>query len=130
MKKRFVTLFILCVLLTGCNLKDILPGKKNVVEDNRLIIQLSSNSSTGYSWNYSMDNNIISIDSQYTSNCEDGVDGCGGYENFIVTATKSGSTKLVFIYARGEKVAKKITYNLIVSEDLKISESHIEEYLE
>src|SRR5574344_2538030 len=66
----------------------------------KIIINLETNPTTGYNWDYKQSNNILKIDEKYVSNCKDNMMGCGGINKYIIRGKKEGITTLVFNYSR------------------------------
>lgn len=123
MKKniKIILLIITIILITGCS--------SNNKEGESLLIELSSNPSTGYTWTYDISNNdIISIEEDYDdSNCEENAVGCGGYNVYNIKALKKGETTITFTYSFPNKVnseEKKAVYVITIDKDLKIEEYH------
>ncbi len=123
MKKniKIILLIITIILITGCS--------SNNKEGESLLIELSSNPSTGYTWTYDISNNdIISIEEDYDdSNCEENTVGCGGYNVYNIKALKKGETTITFTYSFPNKVnseEKKAVYVITIDKDLKIEEYH------
>ena len=123
MKKniKIILLIITIILITGCG--------SNNKEGESLLIELSSNPSTGYTWTYDISNNdIISIEEDYDdSNCEENAVGCGGYNVYNIKALKKGETTITFTYSFPNKVnseEKKAVYVITIDKDLKIEEYH------
>lgn len=90
--------------------------------DEKIIIRLPSNPTTGYSWE-NMTNNEEMVyeykEQEYSENpdCHGRV-GCGGYDLFYLKAKKSGKVKLFFIYKRPfeTNIEDKFSLHLLISQ--------------
>lgn len=125
MKKLKVLLcLVLVITLSACGKKD----------NKKLEISFDSNSSTGYSWNYSIDNSdIIDISSEYVDNCKEDVVGCQGKTVYTITPKKEGKVTIFFTYSRPWEKDSQVynaTYTITINKKLKIKESHTGSYFE
>lgn len=114
-KLLIITIILMGFMLTSCN--------KNNKE---LKIELDSNPTTGYDWEYTLSNDIVEITKEYESKCkEKNISGCGGQDIFIVKGLKEGETTIKFIYRRsweeltGEEKIEEV--NIIVDKDLNVT---------
>ena len=107
-------ILILLLILTGCKAK------------NTYKIELDSNPTTGYDWHYEMTNNIINFEKEYdSSNCKEGIVGCGGKAIYTLTPLKEGKTTVEFKYCRGyQEPCIKAIYEITIDKDLNITETH------
>lgn len=124
MKKGRKVLLYLIILLTlftlsGCKKDDKKDDKKSFT------VTLESNASARRSWDYNLsDDGIVKIlISSDKSECRPGVDGCGTKELYKVTALKPGNVTLTF-ERKDIDYNEKIIYDIIVNDDLSISETH------
>lgn len=119
MKNKFKIIFLLlvCVILIGCNKKD------NIVNEFDYVLELDSNPSTGYTWNYTIeDDSVISIEEgEYISSTTDeNIVGAPGRQKFIVHGLKEGSTTVIFKYRQTwdeESTTDEITYSFYVDSE-------------
>ncbi len=85
-------------------------------------ITLESNPSTGYKWNMKASEQDIlkNTANDYTSECEEGMMGCGGKEVWDFTAVASGTATLEMLYYRGweqeSSAIRTFTLNVSVSD--------------
>lgn len=115
-----VIVVLLCITATACESK---KGSES------LKISLYSNSSTGYSWSYTVsDEDIISISRSYdNSGCPEDVEGCGGQDVYTIKGLKPGKVTLTMEYkfaVEGEGETETAIYEITVNDDLSISETH------
>ena len=88
-------------------------------------IKLQSNPSTGYTWSYTMTNNIVDIKEKYVSNCTNDKVGCGGKTVYTITPKEPGTTIIDFEYCFvGRDDCLTAKYDITVSKSLRISETH------
>jgi predicted secreted protein len=109
-----------CIFAT-CNFAD-------KTETDELRIQFNDNASTGYYWKYDVSNKgIVDINSKTDySGCED-KDGCGGKIIYTLTSLKAGKTTITFKYlSPSDEVDRTVEYEIEVTKDLKIKETHKE----
>ena len=109
----FVILFFNgCWYSSGGSTDLLLTEKDNgrTIEVNiktKIIIELSSNPSTGYQWEpANLDDSFIKQDGEsvYVVNDEcKGLDGCGGKEQFIFRVIKTGNGRINLVYQRSPK---------------------------
>lgn len=123
MKRIIKSLLIIMsiILLSGCT--------SNNKDGEELLIELSSNPSTGYNWTYNISNkDIISIEEDYDDSiCEEKIVGCGGYNIYKIKALKKGETTITFTYSFPNKPKSKeqtAVYVITIDKDLKIKETH------
>jgi predicted secreted protein len=96
--------------------------------ENRLVIELDGNRTTGYSWTYTMepDNIAREVSSEYkdASGTADRV-GAGGVFQFAFEGIKQGAAELRFSYARpwesGIEPVKTTVYTLTVDKHGRIN---------
>ena len=97
-------------------------------EQDELKIKFPDNGSTGYSWKYEMSKEDIvniSYETDY-SGCE-GQDGCSGKIIYTVTPEKTGKVTVTFeLVSPHDEVDRKVIYEIEVTKDLKIKETHTE----
>ena len=118
-KKRIFTgvfLIVLAVGLFGCG-----SGSKKPQTAKR---SLSSNPTTGFSWEAEQTEPIFDITSEFVSDETDEIlDGVGGTETFVLTPAEKGETKVTFTYARpweGGETGSVLTYEFKVDKNLQI----------
>ncbi|MFC1933048.1 protease inhibitor I42 family protein [Chloroflexota bacterium] len=75
-------------------------------------IALDSNPTTGYDWEVSYDDNMLTLgDKEYTMEKCPGLVGAGGTQYFTFKALKKGETKITLDYQRsweGESINQKV----------------------
>lgn len=101
-------------------------------EANELKISFYDNTSTGTFWEYTMDDESIVEVTHITdySGCE-GQDGCGGSIIYTVKPLKAGKTTIEFKWvSHSGELREDAIYEIEVSEDLKITETHKGSYFE
>ena len=137
--KLIITLVILVVIALVILGFVSFKGTKKVsskTEGSTLTFSLDSNSSTGYNWKEKVDKKgIIDVSYKYdNSGCPPDVVGCGGKRVYTVKALKPGKVKLTLTYSFGDgknlKEKETAIYEIIVTDDLKISESHSGSYFD
>lgn len=121
---------LLLGIVTGCGDK-----KKEDKEGDSFKISLYSNSSTGYSWSYTVSNEgIIDISESYDdSNCPPENEGCGGQQVYKVKALKPGKTTISLKYSfvePDERDYETAIYEITVNDDLSITETHSGTYFD
>ncbi len=104
--------------------------------ENNLVIELSSNASTGYSWVYEMSNSdvLTLVSEQYVNSSCDypiAIVGAPGKQVFIFAAKNAGEVTLTFTYQRNwedeEEFADKLIYTCSVYESGVITILDIQE---
>lgn len=118
-RKVLLYLIILLTLFTLSGCKDKKDDKKSFT------VTLESNASARRSWNYNLsDEGIVKIlISSDKSHCEPDSYGCGTKILYKVTALKPGNVTLTF-ERKDRDYNDKIIYDIIVDDDLSISETH------
>ncbi len=119
MKKIFSLLIcFFALIMVGCTNK------------NNYKIELDSNSSTGYSWVYSMsEEGIVElVEEKYidsNSSVNKNFVGTPGVQSFEFKGLKEGHVTLTFVYTRAweekEEPEETKIYNLVVDKNLKVS---------
>lgn len=72
-----------------------------VTEDNKLLVALDANSTTGYQWTFEEVENVKLTDSYYvTDEAPAGMTGVGGTQYFVFTPEKEGEYEIKFSYSR------------------------------
>ena len=108
--KKF-TLVVAILLLSRC---------KHTIE-----IKLQSNPSTGYTWNYTVTNDIVDIKEEYVSNCTNDKVWCGGKTIFTITPKEKGTTTVQFNYCFvGKDDCLTAIYHIEIGKRLKMTETH------
>ena len=117
-------LFVLKLLLVN-NIKT----PKKVLETNDLSIELETNASKGYRWNYNnSDDHIISITRTYEKGCSG--NNCDGKDIYEIKGLRQGVSVITFDYVDSDKnVIDSITYEIVVDENKNITENHYSNYL-
>jgi predicted secreted protein len=118
-------LFVLAAFMCSCARLHTAPSLEY---ENRLVIELEGNRTTGYSWSYTMEPDgiaqEISLEYRSASGAANRA-GSGGVFVFTFESIKPGSTELRFSYARPWKSdvepAKTKSYKLTVDESGKIA---------
>lgn len=124
MKNKFKIIFILfmCIMMIGCNNK-----KNNKISEFDYVLELDSNPSTGYTWNYTIaDDSIVSIEEgEYKSSSDDkNIVGAPGTQQYIVHGLKEGNTVVVFEYSQSwepDSAMNKTTYSFSVDNEHKVT---------
>jgi inhibitor of cysteine peptidase len=98
------TLIITC-LVAGCSGEAeayIDQGETiNTSVDKEFVIALDSNPTTGYNWEVSYDDTMLSLEyEEYSSEKCEGLVGAGGTQYFAFKALKAGETRIETIYKR------------------------------
>ena len=142
--KKILIVLISIILLTGCTIKkeekkeETTPEIKNFTKD----IELSSNSETNYTWEYSLEvidseedpSNYISINKEHKIKCtEEITTNCPEVDSFTLKGLKQGKLKITFKYTYNSKKKKHSTktaiYNIEIDEELNVLEiSHEGDY--
>lgn len=96
-------------------------------------IRLEENPTTGYSWQYKIDDESIAVveeDEYVQDEAPDGMTGVGGVHTYRLAGISSGETKITFKYFRpwqDESTAvKEVTFELKVNENNEILVNSIE----
>lgn len=111
--KRIIALISILISTIGINTKSV-------------SVDLFSNPSTGYSWEYSMDKPSVLVlsDSYYTRDLT-ALSGNGGEDHFIFKAVKQGEVKITFKYVKHnntyDDVNSEYNYYYSVDSDGKIT---------
>ncbi|MDO5561688.1 MAG: protease inhibitor I42 family protein [bacterium] len=92
-------------------------------------IVLSSNPTTGYTWQYTYldetQTDLLEINQEYYSDCSDAeIAGCGGYDVFTLKGLKTGEARLKFTYERtweSEPPLESIIYKVTIDENKALS---------
>lgn len=122
MKKNVLTKSLsISVILTVFCLGGCLPGKQSIADnqlpsecqiyDNKLIITLNENPTTGYRWEFQMDkNDIIEFESDEFNGDENplGLDGVGGKHFWVFKGVSTGIVALTFKYRRPWEEANNV----------------------
>ena len=96
---------IITSLVAGCNseARTYIDQEKeiSVSVDEEFLVALDSNPTTGYSWEVSYDDTLLSLDyEEYSSEKCEGLVGAGGTQYFAFKALKAGETKIETVYKR------------------------------
>ena len=123
MNKKTIIIVAVIIIIAIVALLFFLRKPKSGLE-----ISLYDNGSTGYYWEYKIDNtDIIEVADKVSdySNCPKDTVGCGGKMIFRIKPLKEGNATIIFTLTsfRGD-TSGTVTYNIKVSKDLKISETH------
>lgn len=115
--KRIVSLGLVCMLmsLAGCGTR----------KPQTMTLSLDSNPTTGYSWTATQDTELFDISDEYIENQhEDGMVGVGGRQVFTLEPKASGTTDVIFTYARSWEEPSEddttVSYTVAVSKDMQI----------
>ncbi|MDR1148564.1 MAG: protease inhibitor I42 family protein [Spirochaetaceae bacterium] len=118
-------LFVLAAFMCSCAGLRTAPSREY---ENRLVIELEGNRTTGYSWSYTMEPDGIAREISVKYRGASGPAnraGAGGVFIFTFESIKPGSTELRFSYVRpwesGVEPAKTKSYKLTVDESGKIT---------
>lgn len=126
MKK--IIIFIILLAIAG-GIGAFLYFKPN--GKNELVLSYYDNTSTGSYWQEKVDKEGIvevSKKSDY-SNCPTNSEKCSGHIIYTIKPIKAGNVQVTFEWLRyNGDVAKRAIYNIIVTNDLKITETHTESY--
>ncbi len=131
MKKKKAILILIaiitCLCLVGCGDKKEEEKKEDVLK-----ISLYDNSSTGYTWSYTVSEEDIIEISETTdySNCPPDVAGCGGKKIYTIKGLKPDKTTLSLDYTSipHGNTDKTAVYEITVDKDLNITETHSGSY--
>jgi len=109
MKKLLVlvmtSMLALC-LIAGCSSSEVKanidPGKMiSTSVDQEFVIAVDSNPTTGYDWEVSYDDNMLSLaEEEYSPDKEPGLVGTGGTQYFTLKALEEGNTEITLTYKR------------------------------
>jgi inhibitor of cysteine peptidase len=109
MKKLLVlvmtSMLALC-LIAGCSSSEVKanidPEKMiSTSVDQEFVIAVDSNPTTGYDWEVSYDDNMLSLaEEEYSPDKEPGLLGAGGTQYFTFKALKKGDTEITLTYKR------------------------------
>ena len=142
--KKILIVLISIILLTGCTIKkeekkeETTPEIKNFTKD----IELSSNSETNYTWEYSLEvidseedpTEYLSLTKEHKIKCANVTDSnCPEVDIFNLRGLKTGNIKVTFKYTYNSKKKKHSTktaiYNIEIDEELNVLEiSHEGDY--
>ena len=106
MKKMIIVTVGFLLLLTACapNIGIFTdPGTQVVVKSgNRFTIELASNVTTGYSWEYGVpvDTDYLRVVKTYNKNPQSGLVGAGGTQGWIFETVQPGTTSINLVYKR------------------------------
>ena len=102
-----VTLILAVCLLAGCGgVKTYIDDEKTITASvgQEFIIALDSNPTTGYDWEESYDDSMLSLDEEESRYEPDekaeGLVGAGGTQYFRFKALKKGNTEINLVYKR------------------------------
>lgn len=91
-------------------------------------IRLEENPTTGFSWTYKFDDDVIACveDDEYVQNhSEEGIVGAGGEHTYRLSGLLEGTTIVTFKYMRPwegeESVTKAVTFGVSVNADKQIA---------
>ncbi len=92
---------------------------QTVKADEDFFIALPSNRTTGFAWTASIaDSKLVAYEGNVYQRPSHGMPGAGGQQLFIFHANRSGSTTIIFSYARpfdtNAAPARSLTFNLTV----------------
>jgi len=98
------TLIITC-LVAGCSgeAKTYIDQGETIDTsvDKEFVIALDSNPTTGYNWEVSYDDTMLSLEyEEYSSEKCEGLVGAGGTQYFAFKALKAGETRIETVYKR------------------------------
>ncbi len=94
------------ILLSGCVRNAGIfsdPGRTIEVQNgNRFTIELASNATTGYSWDFAMpvDSAYIKMVTTYYTSPQTGLVGAGGIQGWVFETVQPGSTVITLEYKR------------------------------
>ena len=115
--KRIVSFGLVCMLmsLAGCGTR----------KPQTMTLSLDSNPTTGYSWTATQDTELFDISDEYIENQhEDGMVGVGGRQVFTLEPKASGTTDVIFTYARSWEEPSEddttVSYTVAISKDMQI----------
>ena len=102
-----VTLILAVCLLAGCGgVKTYVDAEKTITVSvgQEFIIALDSNPTTGYDWEESYDDSMLSLDEEESRYEPDekakGLVGAGGTQYFRFKVLKAGNTEITLVYKR------------------------------
>ena len=109
MKKLLVlamTSILAVCLIAGCTSSEVkanIDPEKMITSsvDQKFVIAVDSNPTTGYDWEASYDDNMLSlVEEEYTTDKEPGLVGAGGTQYFTFKALNEGNTEITLTYKR------------------------------
>lgn len=129
MKKALTILLVLSLILCSS-----LALAETPQDDKSFAITLTDNPTTGYTWSFVADEEIVSVEQEFLSNAdidklagieptEESAAGEGGLSIFTVKGVKPGETLLALEYSRsGEENSSEagLIFSLVVNDDLSV----------
>ena len=108
--KKFGVLALAAILLLTCLVAVCSGEAKTYIDqgetidtsvDKEFVIALDSNPTTGYNWEVSYDDTMLSLEyEEYSSEKCEGLVGAGGTQYFAFKALKAGETRIETVYKR------------------------------
>lgn len=117
--KRLLIALSIVVLLASCA-----TSEKESMDNTKMVIALSENPSTGYSWSWDQmgAGELIAVSDEFTPGDENLV-GASGTREFTFAGTKPGHVTLTLSYGRPweDTEEESIVYSVTVHNDMTIS---------
>ena len=108
--KKFGVLVLAAILLLTCLVAGCSGEEKTYIDqgetidtsvDKEFLIALDSNPTTGYNWEVSYDDTMLSLEyEEYDAEKCEGLVGAGGTQYFAFKALKAGETRIDTVYKR------------------------------
>lgn len=116
--KKILVLALCIIMVTACG--------KTKTSSKTMEIKLYGNGTTGYIWNYVIENNdviLLSEENFESENKDEQVVGAGGNYIYTFKGQKEGTSKITFTYQRPweEEILYDITYEVEVDSSNKIT---------
>lgn len=125
MRIIFNFLLFFCVSTIIANSQQSNSDKLYVFKKDTLVVSITDNPSTGYSWRYDKSvkiKNVKYLGDSFLQN-EQGLIGAAGTRNFKFLAKKTGEVILKFYKSRGEQAPVETKeYNVVIQKKAKSSQ--------
>ena len=125
MRTAILVSLICLIFLSGCSHGTVLytePGTTIEVQNrSRFTIELASNVTTGYSWDFAapVDTDKIKVIKSYYSKPQNDLVGAGGTQGWIFETVTPGSTTIILVYKRpwekSEPPIQTATFSIVIN---------------